>query len=1027
MEVPAKFRSVSAGFRYWLLAFIFMATSMFIISCGSGGTTIDTTGGGGVGGDTSFELTYLQNVITGGTTSISAYVTQSVVLPEGGTGTIAAPGVLVSFEIIENLSGGSTLNAASVQTEADGRASVTYTAGPTDGVTDTVRVRISGIDPQDALITVNPPGVGTTSVTVSADPVTLEAVDPLDYPIPAIITNQATISATLTAGGTAQAGETVSFTTTSGTLCDWPNCTAAASSAQTDTNGIARITLQSSTNLGTATVEAQYGSTSGSTSIAFIAGPAFDFTLSATPPNLTADGSSTSTVTAVVADAAGHIVADNTEVNFSLKNTSEGSGSFVEIPPTDNTVNGVATVTFKAGTDTGADGSIDIRASSGGVDSDDIVATYGDSLITLITEFVGSVTLTLNNSILTANGTDFTVATATVLNSGGIPVNPATPVTFTTTGGDLDTNFAFPDPKDTSVLTETLGDLGQASLFLRSSLVPGQYTVSATAGSKSAAAPVTFEALPADASNSFLNIVEASIPADGTTTATIQLTAHDIFNSPVADGKTVEFTTTSGTISGQTTTLAGVATATLTSSLLVGTVTVNATIDGITLSDTIDFTAPTVVGSDPNTIQLDLSDTYLPLSSPSGSDFIEITATVFDVEGNPVGDCSQNIEFSIDAGPPGVMLDGSTATAIKSTTDGVASVLLTAGTTPGTVTVQVSATKAADCTTLLAPPVTILSTAITIASGPAVFMSLFPDVDLVDNQDGSISMIMSALVTDAYANPVVDGTVVFFTFEDGLAGAPPFAGQEVCPAAATGTSAEAGSCVGVTAEQDGVARTLLTWPSELTWTGYTLYAETQFGGVTDSYTSIYPAIEGVTIVVSVTPPSVTAGTQNIDVTARYQDGVGNDIYNRDLYFTSNSGLVTVDTTPVATNIDGYASTTVGTANCSNDATVTITASDAPFSGDGQLTIQGTEPTASFTNTNNGTSFTFTNTSTEPPGYSYTYAWDFGDTASGTSTLVNPTYDYGAGESGNTLTVTLTVTSDAPGACSDIITGSVTVP
>ena len=449
MEIPTKFRSVSAGFRYWLLALILLASASILISCGGDDTTITITG---QDGDTSFELTYFQNVISGETTPITAYVTKSIVLEDGSDGIIAAQGVTVTFQIITNLSG-STLDPKNVQTGADGRASVTYTAGPDDSVTDTVRVRISGIDPQDAEITVTPPGLGTTTVTVSADPVSLEAVDPNDYPIPGIITNQATISATVTASETAQAGVDVSFATTIGTLCDWPNCAAAASTAQTDSDGIARITLQSSTNLGTASVKAQYGSASGSTSVTFIAGPAFDFTLNATPPNLTADGSSPSTVTAVVRDAAGHIVGE-TEVNFALKNTSEASGDFVEIPPTAKTVNGVASVTFRAGTDTGADGSIDIRASAGGVNSDDIDTTNGDSLITLITEFVGSVTLTLDNSTMTANGTDFTVATATVLNTGGIPVNPDTSVTFTTTGGDLDTDFTFPDPKYTHFESE---------------------------------------------------------------------------------------------------------------------------------------------------------------------------------------------------------------------------------------------------------------------------------------------------------------------------------------------------------------------------------------------------------------------------------------------------------------------------------------------------------------------------------------------------------------------------------------------
>ena len=147
-----------------------------------------------------------------GTTSITAYVTQSVVLPEGGNGTIAAPCVNVTFQIIDNQSG-SFLDplSGSVVTGSDGRASVTFTAGPTSvALTDTVRVRITNVDPQNALITVNPSGIVTIVVTVSANPDTLEAV------IDVGADNQATITATVTSSAGAVANTAVSFTTSAG-------------------------------------------------------------------------------------------------------------------------------------------------------------------------------------------------------------------------------------------------------------------------------------------------------------------------------------------------------------------------------------------------------------------------------------------------------------------------------------------------------------------------------------------------------------------------------------------------------------------------------------------------------------------------------------------------------------------------------------------------------------------------------------------------------------------------------------------
>ncbi len=1027
MEVPAKFRSVWADFRYLLLALIFIVTAALLTSCGSGGTTI-TIGGTG-SGDTSFELTYLQNVTTNGTTSISTYVTQSDVLPDGSTSRKAVQNVTVNFQIVENNSS-SFLDAESAVTGSDGRASVTYTAGSIDSVTDRVMVEISGIVPQYAAITVNPPGIGTISVSVTATPNVLEAVtDPG-------ADNQATIAATVSSSAGIMVGEDVTFTTNAGTLCDYPNCTGAATITQTDANGVARIILQSSTNLETAVVEARIGTVSGSTTVTFIAGAAAGFELFASPSNLTADGDSTSTITAVVSDSEGHLVADGATVNFSIKNTSTGTGNFVEIPPSDQTAGGVATVNFRAGTTPGA---IDIRASSGGVDSDDIDPAYGNGLITLISEFIGSVNVVVNPTILTADGASIAQVTATVLNPGGTPVNPGTPVTVTTTGGDLDTDFNFSNPR-TSVTTTTVGNSGVASLFLRSSTTSGQYFVAANSGGRTDSVQINFIAGLADAAQSELTVAPNSIPADGSSTAILTLTAKDAIGNPVADGKTVIFSTNRGVISNATTTTAGVATATLTSSNTPGDVNLSANID--TIVETATMTFGTSTSANPNSIDLVLSATTLTVESPTGSDTIQIQATVLDASGNPIGvDCPNNITFRRVAGPSDVTLDGSSADVTKTTSSGVAPVTLKSGTTPGTVRVQVTASQdTGNCSSGTPTTVSVTTTAIVITSGPAANILISQSPNVVDNQDGTISRGINALLSDKYGNPVENDTAVLFTLDA--------TGQlygTICGSAVTGNPEQDSTCSLTTGSgTKGYAHSMLTWISEGIYAPFIVTAESETQDPLDptqtviifaTYENNFSAVKPVAIDVTINPISVTGGS-GVSVVAEYHDGAAfpNPISGVDLAFSSSSPLATVDTSPVTTDINGFAVTTVTTtAAClASDTSVTITAADLPYSsGSAQMTIQKSRPTASFTVTNNGGgTFSFTNTSDEPtaPGFSYSYLWNFGDSAAGSSTQANPTYTYAAAESGNTLTVTLTVTNDGvPVSCSNAATNSVTVP
>lgn len=292
---------------------------------------------------------------------------------------------------------------------------------------------------------------------------------------------------------------------------------------------------------------------------------------------------------------------------------------------------------------------------------------------------------------------------------------------------------------------------------------------------------------------------------------------------------------------------------------------------------------------------------------------------------------------------------------------------------------------------------------------------------------------MNALVTDAFGNPVENGTAVTFSLKDDPLGgtayvAPPTYGI-ICGSSLTGDPEMDTACTLATgSEIKGVAHSKMTWVAEGIGIPYQVTATTSGVTTPGIYENDYPAVAPLEILVTLTPDSAPGnfgGPGGISVVAEYIDGAAfpNPIGGVDLDFTSSSAFATVVSTPVVTDLDGFAYTTVTTTAClPTNTQVTIIASDPPVSGSDTMTILATDPTASFTVSGTSPTFSFTNTSTEPPGYNYSYLWSFGDT--NTSTSENPSHTYAAP---GTYTVTLTVTNTgAPGACSDIATDSVTV-
>jgi adhesin/invasin len=1037
MEVPARFRSVLVGFHYWLLAFVFLATSTFLLSCSGGGTSVvitdNTASQQTVADDLNFVLTV--TVTAGETYDIDVLATYLNAPVNGET---------ITFTVIQSESGSNIDGTTVVNIDTDnGLATVTYTAGflGADLDADPLTVKdIIQIDSTDltgtVTITVTPPGADL--VEVEAQSSTLDA-DGIDRTL---------ITATVTAGGSPVENLEIDFTTTAGTVCVNPapgplpgDCSATqVPDVLTDFEGKARIILQASTNLETATVEAVTPDfVTGSDTVTFIAGPPAIITLQANPTNLQADGSSTSDVTALVTDADGHLVADGTEITFSV---TAGDGSFpFGAPPT--TVGGLVTSIFTAGTDeTNNGGVVDILASAlgGTVDS----GTSGDGLITLTAEAVDSITISPDPIILTANGLDTAAVTAEVLNASLDPVNPATPVNFATnpndgTAGDLDTTTPV-TPGTYMLSTSTAGLTGIATVYLQASTVAGNYSLTATSGGKIDVAIVEFVAGLADVGNSFIFVTPGSIEANGSSTATLTVTALDAFSNPVSDGTAIDFTTDAGTFQGSGTatvsspTTNGVATATIVSSSTpTDPVNLDAFIDdgsALTLSTTMIFGDNNSIN--PNYIVLTLSGgrdgdgTDLPIESPLGNFSTLITAEVFDAAGNPAPDCPNNIDFSIFAGPADAELDGNTGTlvtpVVKSTVGGTASVSLTPGITPGTVRIRVRSILESDCTTGTIAPFA-LTTPITIASGSAALINLFPESDVEGLPGDFTGQFFNAQVTDAYGNPVQEGTAIRFYLDN-------FTEGDVCPWGETGRSISEvdPACSTNAVAINGVARTLLSYGPSFRWGTFTLNAETEFGTVTDSYAGDYLSVEPVTITVNFPAGNtVLSGDTGITVEALYEDGSGVPFAGRTLTFSSdNTSLANFSILPAngVTDADGIASvSTLDITQCLDDDTVTIRASESPYTGSEDLTINGTAPTADFTFTVGGDTVSFNSTSTTPAGTAIdTYAWDFGDGV-GTDTVPAPSYTF---TTNGSYAVSLDIDNNAAGNCADSVTKVVTI-
>lgn len=413
----------------------------------------------------------------GGQTNLQAEVTDAAGNP------VEAATVRFEFATSGNESGGQfvTINQA---TDVNGRAKVLYAAGSTVGV-DKVRAVTLGV-------TSNIVDLSVTADSTDSRAKTLTLVAKSSTLVAGINNKTSLIATVLDEAGIAMKGQTVTFSTSQGTL--------SAASAVTLDSGEATVSLFATASPAVAYVTAESSGFVRDTIVSFVAGAASttNSSIIADPATIPADGKSTSTITVTLLDANKIPVADGTSVSL-----TSNAGTLTSTTAT--TTSGRATFTLTAATSqqtatlsttllSGLTGTIVMGSRTSGEPANIILSVSNSHL------FVAGVGKTENTNI-----------SVNLLDAAGMPINDSDftynnlKVSWVSrprggeylTGIDKDgKTIARIDDATATMSVKTFG--GAISLNLQSGILPGSIEIEV-------------EALKADGS-SFVPPVKARLP-----------------------------------------------------------------------------------------------------------------------------------------------------------------------------------------------------------------------------------------------------------------------------------------------------------------------------------------------------------------------------------------------------------------------------------------------------------------------------------------------------------------------------------
>lgn len=446
-------------------------------------------------------------------------------------------------------------------------------------------------------------------------------------------------------------GFSVNLLTTAGTL----------SSIADNGDGTYTATLTSSTAVETATIS---GTLEGeniddTAQVDFtVLPPSPEFTtITASPNNILADGSSTSEITITLRDE--------------IDNPVTTGGFTVNLSTTAGTLNGITdngdgtyTATLTSST------SEETATISGTLEGENIDDTAEVNFVTEVLapspEFT---TINASPNNILADGSSTSEITVTLRDENDDPVTTGGfDVTLSTTAGTL------------SSVTEN-GD-GTYAATLTSSNTEETATISGTLEGEDIddTATVNFvsEVTEPSPEHTQIAVNPNKLPADGESQATVTVTLFDENNDPITDGgfcDLLNLSTTAGSLGTITDNGDGTCTAPVTSDDEPGMAQITGSIDGETIDDTaeLEFTALppspefTTINASPNNILAD------------GSSTSQITATLRDKNDNPVTTGGYEVNLSTTAGSLGNLTDNG---------DGTYTAILTSSTSEETATIS---------------------------------------------------------------------------------------------------------------------------------------------------------------------------------------------------------------------------------------------------------------------------------------------------------------------------------------------------
>ncbi len=451
-------------------------------------------------------------------------------------------------------------------------------------------------------------------------------------------------------------GNVVQFTATNG-----GSFTPVSGQATTDAAGVATISYTTNTTVSAHTITATMGAISGSSAaITTVAGTATKYIV--TPSTTNPAAGSVIQVFAQLADANNNFVALQGQ---SATWTRTGTGSFPAGATDNSTTNasGVATINF---TTSGTSGqTATVTATTGGTTGTSPTITtiagpgaqlslttppMGDPLsgVVFTQQPVVQLRDAANNPVSLPN-----INVSVFLTAGGGTLSGLTTVQTNPSGVATFTNLAITGTVGARTLTFIAN--GYAAVSANSTLQPG----------------------PANMSTTTISPSPSSIPADNTSTSTIDVTVRDGAGNPLtAGGLTVNLATTLGVLTANPVPHVGggVYRATLTAQTTSGTATISGTVGGSAIANNATVSLTSIGG------------THYSVTPASGSvvtgNSILITAQLLDALNNPVPQSGKSVVWSNpEAG--GTFATGSSVT----DANGRATVSYTAGFVAGAQTI----------------------------------------------------------------------------------------------------------------------------------------------------------------------------------------------------------------------------------------------------------------------------------------------------------------------------------------------------